>query len=206
MAKQALNPVILVHGITDRNFVFREMAAYLAERGWLVHSLNLCPNNGQERLENLAYQVGNYIKQVFPPQQPIDLLGFSMGGLVTRYYLQKLGGCDRAQRYISISTPHHGTLMAYLLPYQGVQQMRPGSAFLRELNQSYQQELAGVKCTNIWTPLDLMIIPARSSDLGLGKTFIVSVPLHAWMIKDRKVFNLVQEALQEPALTLPRTR
>jgi triacylglycerol lipase len=133
MAKQALNPVILVHGIADRNFVFREMASYLSARGWLVHSLNLCPNNGQEKLENLAYQVGNYIKHVFPPSQPIDLLGFSMGGLVTRYYLQKLGGCDRVQRYISISAPHHGTLMAYFLPYLGVKQMRPGSAFLRAI-------------------------------------------------------------------------
>jgi len=39
------NPVILVHGITDKNTIFQEMSNYLTELGWSVHSINLSPND-----------------------------------------------------------------------------------------------------------------------------------------------------------------
>ncbi|WP_178378225.1 hypothetical protein [Chroogloeocystis siderophila] len=37
-----------------------------------------------------------------------------MGGLAGRHYLQCLGGVNRVQRFISISTPHRGMWTAYL--------------------------------------------------------------------------------------------
>ncbi|WLT39844.1 hypothetical protein NON20_10925 [Synechocystis sp. B12] len=51
----------------------------------------MVPNDGSASLAVLAEQVKQYIDGQFAPQQPVDLIGFSMGGLVTRYYLQRLG-------------------------------------------------------------------------------------------------------------------
>ena len=53
--------------------------------GWEVFDIDLVPNNGDTRLELLAQQVAILVDRI-APHQPIDLLGFSMGGLVTRYY------------------------------------------------------------------------------------------------------------------------
>ncbi|WP_409013479.1 esterase/lipase family protein [Dyadobacter sp. CY351] len=69
----------------------------------------------------------------------IDLIAFSMGGLISRYYLQRLGGLAKTDRFITIATPHHGTLAAYFLPFPGIKQMRPNSLFLIDLNGNLEQ-------------------------------------------------------------------
>lgn len=189
------NPVLLVHGIYDTIAKFKVMTAYLQQRGWEVHRLNLRPNNGTVPLDQLAHQVANYVREQFPPAQKIDLLGFSMGGIVTRYYLQRLQGTQQVQRYISISAPNQGTWLGFGLPRPGVWQMRPGSRFLQELNQDSQCSLANLDVTIVWTPYDLIILPPESSRLGLGKEVVVPVPLHSWMVSDTRVLYHVGQAL-----------
>ena len=90
MATKQQNPVLLVHGINDTGAVFNKMASYLREQGLSVHTVDLVPNNGAEVLDKLAQQVANYIATTFEAEQPFDLVGFSMGGLVSRYYIQRL--------------------------------------------------------------------------------------------------------------------
>lgn len=189
------NPVLLVHGINDTVAKFKTMTAYLTTQGWSVHSLNLSPNNGWAPLEFLAQQVADYVGDHFAPDQKIDLVGFSMGGLVTRYYLQRLGGHEKVQRYISISAPNHGTVLGFGWPLKGILQMCPGSQFLEDLNRDYFQFLNKLQVTVIWTPFDLMIIPAQSSQLGIGKEVKLSVLIHALMVSDRRTLEVVRNAL-----------
>lgn len=193
-----MNPVVLVHGFLDTIAVFEPMTEYLTGHGWPVHRLNLVPNHGHEKLEVLAGQVADYIDNHFPPGTAIDLIGFSMGGLVTRYYLQRLGGIDRVQRYITISAPNRGTLTAYSLPLTGIRQMCPDSEFIADLDRDCRQILGKIKTTIIWTPFDLMIVPARGSCLGVGKEILIPVLVHAWMVRDSRVLATVKEALSEP--------
>ena len=188
------NPVLLVHGIYDTFLKFRRMSAYLTNLGWSVHSLNLTPNDGNGRLETLAEQVADYVEQNFSREQPLDLVGFSMGGIVTRYYLQRLGGVNRIHRYISISAPNNGTLMAYTLQRPGVVQMRPKSNLLEDLNQDVET-LKKLEVTVLWTPFDLMILPARSSQMAVGKDIRLPVPLHAWMVSDSRTLTIVYQKL-----------
>ena len=192
------NPVLLVHGLLDTTSVFNTMSTYLTNLGWSVHSLNLIPNHGGVTLEKLAAQVANYIDHNFAREQPLDLLGFSMGGLVTRYYLQKLGGIKRVQRYISISAPNYGTLTAYLLPYQGIGQMRPNSPFLLDLNQDASATLSQLNFTVLWSPFDLMIVPAHNSRMPIGTEIKLPVLFHSWMVSDPRGMKAVAQALKEP--------
>ena len=166
--------------------------------GWSVHRLNLIPNYGICPLEKLAQQVADYVDRVFAPDQKIDLVGFSMGGLVTRYYLQRLGGAERVQRYVSISAPNQGTVVAYALPLQGIVQMRPESEFIQNLNQDMDRSLQSLKVTTLWTPFDLLIIPPESSQMPVGKDVSIPVLLHPWMLKDRRCLDQVTQALREP--------
>lgn len=189
------NPVLLIHGISDDLHKFDVMAAYLEKQGWPIYRLSLTPNYGTACLKKLAQQVKDYINQTFPEDQLIDLLGFSMGGIVTRYYLQRLGGIEKVQRYISISAPNNGTITAYGLPFKGVKQMCPNSSLLQDLNRDHQQILSKINVTVLWTPYDLMIIPANSSKMGVGIEKEIPVLFHAWMVTDQQVLNAVTEAL-----------
>ena len=193
------NPVLLIHGITDTTLVFRQMTEYLIAQGWSVHSFNLTPNNGAMPLEKLAVQVADYVTKTFDPKQPLDLIGFSMGGIVSRYYIQRLGGIERVQRFISISAPNNGTLTGYLSGRPGCAQMRPGSPLLRDLNQDSEM-LDRLNFTVIWTPFDLMIVPPSSSQMQVGKEVIVQAPLHSWMLADEQCLKAVAAALSQPIL------
>jgi triacylglycerol lipase len=190
------NPVLLVHGIDDTTTLFWKMAPYLSQQGWSVHSLDLKPNDGRLGLDKLADQVAEYAAQNFA-QQPFDLVGFSMGGIVSRYYVQRLGGLKQVQRLITIASPHHGTWMAYFRPNLGGSQMRRDSVFLADLNRD-MADLDQLNFTSIWTQRDLMIVPAASSRMAVGKNIQIPVSGHAWMVTDPRSLKALAAALSEP--------
>ncbi|NJN20738.1 MAG: triacylglycerol lipase [Leptolyngbya sp. RL_3_1] len=187
------NPVLLIHGIGDTHRVFQTMATYLGDRGWPIHTLDLVPNLGEVGLDQLALQVRDYVAMHLT-EQPFDLLGFSMGGIVSRYYLQRLGGLQQVQRFITLSSPHNGTITAYARNRPGVKQMRPGSDFLQGLNSTVH-ELAQVQFTSLWTPYDLMILPAYSSRLPVGQMGQIPALAHPLMLRDRRSLAAVATAL-----------
>lgn len=191
------NPVMLVHGLSDTSYKMRAIADYLHALGWQVYSIDLSPNNGDARLEVLAAQIAEKIDRTFAPQQQIDLIGFSMGGLVSRYYLQRLGGIDRVQRFISLSAPHQGTITAYFSLRLGCIQMRPASEFITDLNRDIHL-LQRLNFTSMWTPFDLMILPPSSSSLGFGTEIILPIVAHALMVFDRSVLESIAHSLAQP--------
>ena len=188
------NPVFLIHGIGDTGMIFSHMRLYLQRHGLVIFCPSLTPNNGASGLEDLASQLLVHVNANVGERSTIDLVGFSMGGLVARYYLQKLGGINRVGRLVTISTPHRGTQTALFLNTRGVRQMRPGSPFLLDLNGDVQV-LNRVSFTSIWTPFDLMIVPAISSVLPVGRSIRVNVAAHPLMVRDRHVLRLVLDAL-----------
>ena len=190
-------PVLLVHGIWKTQATFLSMSRYLAARGFTVHALDLVPNDGRAPLESLALQISAYADATFPPDAPFDLVGFSMGGLVSRYYVQRLRGIERVRRLITISSPHHGTRWAHVRNLPGYLQMRPESPFLKDLNSDVSM-LSKINFTSIWTPLDMMILPAHSSRLPVGDEILVSAPLHAFMLRDPRSLEAVAQTLSAP--------
>jgi len=196
------NPVVLVHGLNDTARVFDRLSGHLSRQGWSVYSLDLSPSNGDRPLEDLGQQLATFVHRIFTARQCFDLVGFSMGGIVSRYYLQRLGGLDRVQRFVSISSPHWGTQVAYLSQRPGCVQMRPTSPLLMELNRELHH-LDRINVTTLWTPMDLMIVPARSSCLGIGQDYQVPVGLHPWMLYDRRSLERITAALTEPLRRSP---
>ena len=75
--------------------------------------------------------------------------------------------------------------------------MRPGSAFLTDLNRDVAA-LARIRVTTIWTPFDLMILPPTSSTHLPGPSARFNVLLHPLMLRDRRVLKLVHSILTEP--------
>lgn len=196
MINSAPNPVLLIHGIDDTAAKFCTLKPYLETLGWVVHAISLSPNNGDIGLEQLAQQIAEYGEATFS-NQPFDLVGFSMGGIVSRYYVQRLGGIDRIQRFITVSSPHSGTEIANFRFNAGASQMRRNSAFLNDLNHDVAM-LNRVQFTSIWTRFDLMIMPAESSCLTVGANVHIPVLLHSWMVWDRRSLEAIATALRQP--------
>ena len=169
--------------------------AISACRAGRCRPISLRPSWGQKGLDVLAGQVAEFIGENYAPGEKLDLVAFSMGGLVTRYYLQRLGGIGRVQRYVTLSTPHNGTLLAYLLPNAGCRQMRFGSAFLRDL-ASDADRLAELDFTSFWTPLDTVIVPARSSIMPQARNERMVIAAHPLMVWQQSAHRAVAGALR----------
>lgn len=188
--------VLLVHGLNDTRAIFQTMAPSLIKLGWSVYDLDLLPSNGALPLDKLAQQVADYVEATFAPEQKLGVIGFSMGGIVSRYYIQRLGGIERVKNFITIASPHQGTWVAQLFNTPGCVQMRPNSAFLQDLEKDVEM-LKHINFTSIWTPYDLIIVPANSSQLPVGKNIQLPILRHDWMVTDARCLSMVAEALEE---------
>ncbi|QSQ19392.1 lipase [Pyxidicoccus parkwayensis] len=195
-------PVLLVHGIDDDASAFDAMRARLEREGWVhLQAISLRPNDGSEGIPVLARQVAHEAEalRARTGARRVDVVGFSMGALVSRYWLQVQGGRLVVRRYISISGPHAGTRLAWLRRGRGVRQMRPGSPLLRYL-QSERRPWGEVEAHSFWTPWDLTIFPASSSRLRGACERTFPVLLHPWMIRDARVIDAVVDVLGSPAV------
>lgn len=189
-------PVILVHGFKDDAAKMGLMARRLRTKGWEVFTPTLAPSWGQIGIDALAGQLTAFVDANLQGATEFDLVGFSMGGLVCRYYLQRLGGMDRVRRFIGISVPNHGTSLARLWPGRGSRQMQRRSAFLSELNQN-SDRLKAIQCTSLWTPFDLIILPASSSRVPFARNERMWVLAHPLMVWQTKCVERVAQLLLE---------
>jgi len=192
-------PVLLVHGLWDSRAIMTPLKKGLERRGIeRVHAIDLIPRSGRGSIAELGGIVAREAEAFAEREgvERIDLVGFSMGALVSRWYVQRGGGKARVRRFVSISGPHHGTLSAHLLPFAGVRDMRPRSALLRDLEADIDP-FGEVEVHCVYTPLDLLILPATSSLLpGARSTRAIKVLLHGLMIFDRRVRDHVAEILR----------
>lgn len=191
-------PVVLVHGIWDSAARLEPLRAGLASRGITrTIALDLRPNDGSVPIPELATQLDAAVREALAGSGAAraDVVGFSMGALVTRWWIQRGGGRDLARRFVSISGPHGGTHTAHALPLKGARDMRPDSALLRDLARD-ADPWGEVEVHCLYTPYDLMILPARSSVLhGAKTTRSFPVKLHRWMLTDRDVLDAVARLL-----------
>ncbi len=178
--------VVMVHGILDTGRKFRRMRMFLEQRGFVCLAPSLRPSDARAGLEELAAQLRDAIDAECGPEEPLALIGFSMGGMIARLYLQELGGWRRTRQFFAISAPMHGSWLAYLYPGRGAVQMRPGSALLRRLDAGVGR-LEGIALRAYWTPFDLVILPPASAIWPDAETTRVPALCHPCMVWSRRV-------------------
>jgi triacylglycerol lipase len=180
--------VVMVHGFADTGRLFRRMSLRLEEQGHACHSPTLHPRDARLGLPDLSAKLAAYVEGNVQRGAPIAVVGFSMGSLVARHYLQELGGAASARAFFSIAGPHRGTLAAYLYPGIGTRQMRPGNSFLR-LQSDAAGALGRLAVFTYRTPLDLMVVPRSSTRLGSAPELTVWCPFHSMMPGDPRVIG-----------------
>ena len=190
--------IIMVHGIWDKGTVYRRMAHSLTEQGHNCHHPDLEPANGAHGLADLAEKLKAYIDQTIGSEVPFALIGFSMGTVISRYYLQVLGGASRVSHFFSISGPLRGTLTAHFWPGKASRDMRFRSKLLQTLNAD-TSALEHTTIHSYRTPFDLLIIPARSSHWEIADdNHIVPALFHHRMLIHPKVHQHIAETLKRP--------
>jgi triacylglycerol lipase len=147
---------------------------------------SLKPVDGRRGLEPLARQLRDVVNQEFKPDESFSIVAFSMGGLVSRYYLQQLGGAARCDGLYTIATPHNGSYIAYLYPGRGTKQMRPESDFLAGL----QRNLAiydAIPVISYRNPLDVVMLPTDSPRWERAENVRFFSPIHSSLMWEKEL-------------------
>lgn len=193
-------PIILIHGVIDNRSIFTVLRRSLRGRGFgRVYALNYSPLS--DDIRDVAARLGTLIEDVCATTgyERVHVVGHSMGGLVARYYVQRLGGDAHVHTVCTLGTPHGGTLPALMVPWPVVRQMRIGSDLLEEL--ALPAPGCRTRFLGIWSDLDQLVLPQRNArllhpDLKARNVLIRGIG-HMSLPVDRRVVREITLALAQ---------
>jgi triacylglycerol lipase len=191
-------PIVLVHGVADNRSIFTLLKRGLRRRGFgRVVSLNYSPMTDDVR--EVATRLAALAEQICADTgyERIHVIGHSMGGLVARYYVQRMGGDERVHTVVTLGTPHSGTLPARMFPHPVARQLRPHSTVVTELAEPAPG--CATRFVAFWSDLDQVIIPKRSAcidhpDLQARNVFVRGVG-HLSLPIDGRVVHEISSTL-----------
>ncbi|MET9383757.1 alpha/beta fold hydrolase [Streptomyces sp. NPDC002928] len=156
-------PVLLLHGFIDNRSVFVLLRRSLAQHGrHRVMSLNYSPLTCDIR--TAAELLGRHVEEICERtgSGQVDIVGHSLGGLIARYYAQRLGGDLRVRTLVTLGTPHSGTRAVPLAnAHPIVRQMRPGSQVIEEL--ALPAPGCRTQFVSFWSDLDHVMDPLETA-------------------------------------------
>ncbi|MDG4864560.1 alpha/beta fold hydrolase [Streptomyces sp. T-3] len=156
-------PVVLLHGFIDNRSVFVLLRRSLTQHGRRhVESLNYSPLTCDIRAA--ARLLAGHVEEVCARtgHHEVDIVGHSLGGLIARYYAQRLGGDVRVRTLVTLGTPHGGTRVAAVLSaHPIVRQMRPDSDVVAELAGPAPD--CRTRFVSFWSDLDQLMDPLETA-------------------------------------------
>jgi pimeloyl-ACP methyl ester carboxylesterase len=151
-------PIVLVHGIFDNRSIFTLLRRGLLRRGFgQTYALNYSALTDDVRA--VSQRLGTLIEQVCDEtgHERVHVVGHSLGGLIGRYLVQRLGGDRRVHTLVTLGTPHGGTLPAHIVPLELARQMRIDSDLIAELAEPAPD--CRTRFLAFWSDIDQLVIP-----------------------------------------------
>jgi triacylglycerol lipase len=185
-------PILLVHGFVDNRSIFTLLRRQLRRRGFgRIVALNYSVLTGDVRAA--ARRLGDAVERLAAETgyDRVHVVGHSLGGLVARYYAQRMGGDARVHTLVTLGTPHAGTWTAHALPHALARQLRPSSDLVRELREP--APACRTRFVAIWSDLDQLMIPRstaridhpdlRADNVGVPGVGHLSLPISRRVVR-----------------------
>jgi hypothetical protein len=198
-------PVLLVHGLADGQSVVPPLERELHGDGVGPFVPVACNPFGPD-IRTAARALGQQVESVCADGagRTAVVIGYSLGGLIARYYVQRLGGDAHVPLLITLATPHSGTATALLAPaHPLLRQLRPGSALLTELGEPAPN--CHTRFVAFYSDLDEAVIPAARGridhpDLNARNVLVpgvghLTLPLHQPVIDEMRALLAAAQVL-----------
>ena len=191
------NSIILIHGLWNTADIFSSITSRFDEIGIEYFAPTLEHRYGMTSIVELTNLLNNLILEKYGLEKELDILGFSMGGIIGRYWIKKFNGYKRTRKFITVGSPHNGTLTSQLVPeypFKGISEMKINSVLLRELSQC-DYLLKDINCISFFTYWDLMVFPGWRANLNLGEKISLNILKHKNLVKNSEAVERIIERL-----------
>jgi pimeloyl-ACP methyl ester carboxylesterase len=189
------NPVILLHGFAMNRTNWIWLGRRLAKRGIgpLYATSYFSPQSVRRSAEHLA----RFVEFVCARSQceRVDIVAHSLGGVVSRYYIERLGGETKIGRLVTIGSPLAGTKIASFGPFMpSAVETRVRSTLYEEIGPLHAR--AGIAYTSVWSRSDAIIEPPESSSIApVGEDRIFDDLGHLSLLMSPRVLDCIAERL-----------
>jgi hypothetical protein len=194
----AATPILLVHGLGDNRSAFTLLRRSLRRRGFgRIRTVNYSVFTSDVR--TAAQALGRAVQELCAQTgyERVHVVAHSLGGVIARYYVQRLGGDARVHTLVTLGAPHGGTRSAQLVPLRLCRQLRPGSALLAELDRPAPG--CRSRFVAVWSDLDQVIYPKRHARLAHpdleSRNVLIRGIGHTSLPADGRVARVVARAL-----------
>ncbi len=200
-------PVLLVHGMFADHTAMQPIARHLQNTGFSqVEAMDLSPVDGSAPVSLLAVQLDRYAHAMRARTRAprIDIVGYSLGALVTRFWLQRRGGREITRRFISVAGPQHGVVGGALPVATLAHDLRPLSPLITDLDAD-RDPWGRAEVASFFSPFDVVIQPTETALLPrstLIHAFLA--PTHHHMGTDAHVLAAIAHALGAEHMAVPR--
>tara|TARA_B100001029_G_scaffold8481_1_gene5936 strand:+ start:143 stop:736 length:594 start_codon:yes stop_codon:yes gene_type:complete len=191
------NPIILIHGLWNTSDIFSSITSKLDQIGIEYFAPTLKHEYGMTSIVELTNLLNDLILEKYGLEKELDILGFSMGGIIGRYWIKKFNGYKRTRKFITVGSPHNGTLASQLVPkypFTGISEMKINSFLLRELSK-YDYLLKGINCISFFTYWDLMVFPGWRANLNSGEKISLKIYKHKNLVQNPEAVERIIETL-----------
>jgi len=188
-------PLLLIHGVICNQGIWRPWLKGLRASGFgPIRVLDLEPPLAD--IEAHAEHVERELRalQHASGGRRVDIVAHSMGGLVARAALRRVGP-DVVGRVVTIASPHNGTRLAELFGWRPLRQMRVDSPWLGTLNAA-QHKGSQALLTSIYSLEDNLVVPARSAVLEGTRALEFRGFGHTGLLRSSKVIASTLAALK----------
>ncbi len=129
------------------------------------------------------------------PDQPVFLIGHSLGGLLSRVYAERAQGCAIPAAVITLGSPHQGSKLAAF----GLGKLASSLLYRGPLFAEIESGHATLPCTGIafYSPVDNMVLPSEALRVPYqGWDYRETVPVsHTSMLYSKSIAQKVIEIL-----------
>jgi len=191
-------PVVLVHGLGGNRGTWLPLKLFLRMNG---HRRVYAFGYEDGTIEDHAKDLKLFVEKVLQAtgESKADIVAHSLGGIIARYAIQRLGLADSVRTLITLAAPHQGTYAALYANTSLTKPLRPESDLIRDLNNDDLKRYP-VEFVAIYSDRDVYIIPAESATYPSIKNVFVPNISHSQHLVSPRVFRVVASCLHQDGL------
>jgi pimeloyl-ACP methyl ester carboxylesterase len=188
-------PIVLVHGLGGNRGAWLPFRLFLRINGHRrIYAFGYEEGTVEEHAGDLKDFVDGVLRRTGEAQ--VDIVAHSLGGIIARYAIQRLGMSVAVRTLVTLAAPHQGTYAARYANTTLTRSLRPESDLIRDLNAD-DLESCPMRFFSIFSNRDVYVVPAERMTHPAAENVFVPDVSHSQYLVSPKVFKAVASCLAE---------